>query len=177
MLPGGKEIRSGELRGVMSEGMLCSLKELGLTLNDFPYAQEDGIFILQEDCKPGDDIRTVLGLDDHVVEFEITNNRPDCLSVIGLAREAAATFGRQLSLHVPEVKGAGGSILELLDIEIEAPDLAPRLYRPHGEERKIEPSPRWMRERLRASGVRPINKHRGHHELRDARIRAAHARL
>ena len=85
-LPGGKEIRTGKLRGELSEGMLCSLGELGLEQRDFPYAIEDGIFILEEDCVPGDDIREVCGLNDSVVEFEITNNRPDCLSVRGLAR-------------------------------------------------------------------------------------------
>ncbi len=88
LLPGGVKIEKGKLRGEPSNGMLCSLKELGLDLHDFPYAIEDGIFILQEDCKPGDDIRPVIGADDSIVEFEITNNRPDCLSVIGLAREA-----------------------------------------------------------------------------------------
>ena len=100
-LPGGVHITKGKLRGEVSNGMLCSLKELGLTLNDFPYAIEDGIWILQEDCKPGDDLKPVINADDHVVEFEITPNRPDCLSVIGLAREAAATFGTPLTLHTP----------------------------------------------------------------------------
>ena len=80
-LPGGVHITKGKLRGEVSNGMLCSLKELGLTLNDFPYAIEDGIWILQEDCKPGDDINTVIGNDDTVVDFEITNNRPDCYSI------------------------------------------------------------------------------------------------
>ena len=91
-LPGGIVITKGKLRGVESCGMLCSLKELGLTVHDFPYAIEDGIFILQEACAVGEDIRHAIGLDDTVVEFEITSNRPDCLSVIGLARETAATY-------------------------------------------------------------------------------------
>jgi phenylalanyl-tRNA synthetase beta chain len=157
LLPGGKEIRAGELRGVRSEGMLCSLKELGLTVMDFPYAVEDGIFVLQEDCRPGDDIRPVVGLNDHVVEFEITSNRPDCLSVIGLARESAATFGKELKLHIPQVKGSGGDIKRLLEVEIAAPDLCPRYTARMVRNVRIQPSPRWMRERLRASGVRPIN--------------------
>ena len=89
-LPGGVHITAGTLRGVESQGMLCSLKELGLTVNDFPYAIEDGIFILQEDCHPGQDINEVIGNDDSVVEFEITNNRPDCFSLIGLAREVGS---------------------------------------------------------------------------------------
>ncbi len=91
-LPGGVTIKAGKLRGLPSNGMLCSLGELGLTINDFPYAEENGIFLLQEDCKPGDDIKDVLSLNDVAVEFEITSNRPDCLSVIGLARETAASL-------------------------------------------------------------------------------------
>ncbi len=99
----------------------------------------------------------VIGADDHVVEFEITPNRPDCLSVIGLAREASATFGRPLKLHTPEVKGCGGSIAELVDIDIEDGELCPRYTARMVKNVKIQPSPAWMRERLRNSGVRPIN--------------------
>ena len=156
-LPGGVHIKSGKLRGVVSDGMLCSLRELGLTVHNFPYAVEDGILILQEDCKPGDDIRPVLGLDDHVVEFEITPNRPDCLSVIGLAREAAATFGVPLHLHTPEVRGSGGSIGELLDVEIADAELCPRYTARMVKNVRVAPSPLWMRKRLHAAGVRPIN--------------------
>lgn len=157
LLPGGKEIHAGELRGVMSEGMLCSLPELGLTKSDVPYAIEDGIIILQEDCEVGRDIREVLGFDDSVIEFEITSNRPDCLSVIGLARESAATFGTELKLHEPVVKGSGGDIAEHLDVEVYDEDLCPRYTARMIYDVKIEPSPKWMRERLRASGLRPIN--------------------
>ena len=104
-LPGGVHIKKGKLRGVESCGMLCSLSELGLTTHDFPYAVEDGIFILEEpDMKPGQDIQSAIGLDDVCVEFEITSNRPDCLSVTGLAREAAVTFGKPLDLKAPAVK-------------------------------------------------------------------------
>jgi phenylalanyl-tRNA synthetase beta chain len=156
-LPGGVRIASGMLRGVESSGMLCSLKELGLTVHDYPYAIEDGIFILQEPCRAGDDIRRVLGLDDHVVEFEITPNRPDCLSVIGLARETAATFQVPLNLHAPVVRGSGGAIAEHLDVEIADGDLCPRYTARMVRNVKIAPSPNWMRERLRAAGVRPIN--------------------
>lgn len=156
-LPGDKEIRTGDLRGVTSEGMLCSVKELGFDLHDWPYAIEDGIFILQAPCKPGDDIKKVLGLGDTVVEFEITNNRPDCLSVIGLARESAATFDKELKLHKPVVKGGAGSIQEKLKVEIEATDLCPRYTAMMATNIQIGPSPAWMRRRLRASGVRPIN--------------------
>ncbi len=258
-LPGGVKITRGKLRGVVSNGMLCGLSELGLEVRDFPYAVirpaailgdyhvlpgekpsispdiapgdkvygkviaarvtacetvaystyrlrldtgageaetetrcpnlhvgdlicyhtgtgavlglddlhaqqaefpnciPDGIFILNEDCKPGDDLPAVLGLDDHVVEFEITPNRPDCLSVIGLAREASATFRQPLRLHAPEVRGDGPSILEDADVEIEDGDLCPRYTGRLVRNVKIGPSPKWMRERLRASGVRPIN--------------------
>ena len=260
-LPGGKKITRGKLRGVMSEGMFCSLKELGLDERDFPYgvitaaallndyhaldkdkpsipadikagdkvfgpvvaaqvssvenaglnlwnitldlggssavvvtacgnihagdlvayntksesictladlhAQQaefphciaDGIFVLHEDgIAPGDDIRPIIGADDHVIEFEITPNRPDCLSVIGLAREASATFGKQLKLHTPVVNGgAQGDLNELLSVETPADDLCPRYTARMVRNVKIAPSPKWMRERLRAMGVRPIN--------------------
>ena len=162
-LPGGVKIEKGKLRGEVSNGMLCSFKELGLDQRDFPLAYEEGIWILSDDpelagCKPGDDIRDAVGLTDHVVEFEITPNRPDCLSVIGLAREAAATYNVPLTLHEPEVKGGGeGSLVELLDVETPASDLCPRYTARMVRNVKIAPSPKWMRERLRAMGVRPIN--------------------
>lgn len=158
-LPGGVTIKSGKLRGVVSNGMLCSLGELGLTVNDFPYAEENGIFLLKEDCKVGDDIKDVLGIDDIAVEFEITSNRPDCLSVIGLARETAASFATDLKLHTPVVKETdnGKTINDYISVEIKDPDLCPRYTARVVENIKIEPSPKWLRERLRASGVRPIN--------------------
>ena len=157
VLPGGKEIRKGKLRGVPSNGMLCSLGELGLTVHDFPYAIEDGIFIMQEDCQIGQDIRSAIGLDDMTVEFEITSNRPDCLSVIGLARETAVTFGKELKLHEPKVEKETGDINEMLSVTVENPVLCQRYVARMVKNIKIEPSPRWLRERLRASGVRPIN--------------------
>ena len=157
-LPGGVHITKGKLRGEVSNGMLCSLKELGLTLNDFPYAIEDGIWILQEDCKPGDDINTVIGNDDTVVDFEITNNRPDCYSILGLAREAAAAFNKPMRHHDPVVRGgAAGELSELLEVEVPAEDLCRRYTARMVRNVKIGPSPKWMRDRLRANGVRPIN--------------------
>ena len=156
-LPGGKEIRTGKLRGELSEGMLCSLGELGLEQRDFPYAIEDGIFILEEDCVPGDDIREVCGLNDSVVEFEITNNRPDCLSVRGLARESACTFHTPLTFAEPTVTAGHGDIHEKLSVEIKDAELCPRYTARMVKNNKIAPSPKWMRRRLRASGVRPIN--------------------
>ena len=156
-LAGGIKIKKGKLRGVPSNGMMCSVAELGVTVHDFPYAIEDGILDIQEDCKPGDDIRTALGINDTTVEFEITSNRPDCLSVLGLAREAAATFGKEL--HMPEVsiKNETGDISELLSVEVKNPTLCRRYVARMIKNIKVGPSPRWMRERLRASGVRPIN--------------------
>ena len=159
-LPGGVTIKAGKLRGLPSNGMLCSLGELGLTINDFPYAEENGIFLLQEDCKPGDDIKDVLSLNDVAVEFEITSNRPDCLSVIGLARETAASFAEPLHLHTPVVhaeKHDGKAIDDYLSVEVKDAALCPRYTARVVEDIKIEPSPKWLRERLRACGVRPIN--------------------
>ena len=157
-LPGGIHITKGKLRGEKSNGMLCSLKELGLTLGDFPYAIEDGIWIIQEDCQPGDDINKVIGNDDTVVDFEITNNRPDCYSIIGLAREAAAAFGKPMRHHEPVVKGSdAGSMYDKLDVEVEAENLCNRYTARMVANVKIGPSPKWMRQRLRANGVRPIN--------------------
>lgn len=157
-LPSGVVIKKGKLRGVPSNGMMCSLAELNLTVNDFPYAVENGIFVLQEECKPGDDIKEVLHLDDTVVDFEITPNRQDCLSVIGLAREAAVTFNKPLNLHKPEIKNeAQENIGDMLNVTVKDEKLCPRYMARMVRNVKIEPSPLWMRERLRANGVRPIN--------------------
>ena len=156
-LPGGKTIVSGMLRGLLSEGMLCSLGELGLTVNDYPYAIADGIFILEEPCTVGQDIREVVGLTDTVVDFEITNNRPDCLSVRGLAREAAVTFQTPLTLAEPSVHGSGDNINGYLNVSIDAPELCPRYTARFVKNVRIAPSPEWMRRRLRANGIRPIN--------------------
>ena len=157
-LPGGVHITKGKLRGVKSNGMLCGLEELGLTVGDFPYAIEDGIFIIEEDCRIGDDINTVIGNDDTIVDFEITNNRPDCYSIIGLAREAAAAFNQPMRHHEPVVSGSeAGSIFEHLDVEVPAEALCNRYTARMVTNVKIGPSPKWMRQRLRANGVRPIN--------------------
>lgn len=137
---------------------ICTLADLHAQQAEFPHCIPDGIWVLrQEGLTPGDDMAAVIGYDDHVVEFEITPNRPDCLSVIGLAREASATFGKPLKLHTPEIKGCGGSIADLVDIEIEDGDLCPRYTARMVKNVKIKPSPVWMRQRLRNSGVRPIN--------------------
>lgn len=162
-LPGGVKIKKGKLRGVESNGMLCSLGELGLTTHDFPYAIADGIFLLQQEkncpeLKLGMDIKEAIGLNDTTVEFEITSNRPDCMSVIGLARETAATFDLPLKLNKPEVKGIGGSAKDFLkSVTISDKEKCSVYMAAVVRNVKIGMSPRWMRERLRASGVRPIN--------------------
>ena len=140
-------------------GTICTLADLRAEQAEFPHCIPDGIFILHEEgVKPGDDIKPVINADDHVVEFEITPNRPDCLSVIGLAREVSATFDVPLTLHDPVVKGgAGGALCELLDVETPDPELCPRYTARMVRNVKIAPSPKWMRERLRSMGVRPIN--------------------
>ena len=158
-LPGGVHITKGKLRGEVSNGMLCSFAELGLTQNDLPGVFADGIWILEPDAgKPGDDINKIIGNDDTVVDFEITNNRPDCYSIIGLARETAAAFGRPMRHHEPVVHGSdAGSIFDHLDVEVPAEKLCNRYSSRMVANVKIGPSPKWMRRRLRANGVRPIN--------------------
>ena len=160
-LPGGIVIKSGKLRGVQSDGMLCSIGELNLTTHDMPGAAEDGILILDASFEAmlGKDIREALMLSDSVVEFEITSNRPDCLSVIGLARETAVSFDRELKLHTPTVKGSASEdkVTDYISVGISAPDLCQRYCARVVKNVKIEPSPLWLRMRLRASGVRPIN--------------------
>lgn len=157
-LPGGKTIKTGKLRGVLSQGMLCSLGELGLTVNDFPYAIEDGIFLIEEECNLGDDVRDVCKINDTIVEFELTFNRPDCLSYIGIAREAAATFGEKAVVPQPkvtEVKGEKAS--DYIKVNVHNTELCPRYTARVVKNVKIAPSPLWLRAKLRAAGVRPIN--------------------
>jgi phenylalanyl-tRNA synthetase beta chain len=160
-LHGGGKITKGKLRGVLSEGMFCSVAELGVTVGDFPYAEDDKVMILNcdenSDIKVGQDIKEALGINDTVYEFEITSNRPDCLSVIGLARETAITFGKELKLHTPQVKGCGGDINDEISVTVHDSKLCKRYMAKMVKNIRVKPSPRWMRERLRASGVRPIN--------------------
>ena len=156
-IAGGETIKKGKLRGVVSEGMFCSVAELGVTINDFPDAQEDGILIITDSCDIGQDIKVALGLDDVIIDFEITPNRPDCLSMIGLAREVAAVFDRpmkcfdQKNLENLEIKS------EVVRVSVQEPNLCKRYMAKVAKDVNIQPSPRWMRERLRSSGVRPIN--------------------
>ena len=138
---------------------ICTLEDLHAEQKEFPHCIADGIFVLQEeDAEPGLNMARILGFDDSIVEFEITPNRPDCLSVIGLAREAAVTFGKKLMLHEPVVQAkAGGDINELAKVVIEDPELCPRYTARMVKNVKIAPSPEWMRERIRNAGMRPIN--------------------
>ena len=156
VLPEGK-IKKCKMRGVESFGMFCGIDTLGLTAHDFPYADPEGVFVIEEDCKPGDDIHDAIGLNDTSVEFEITSNRPDCLSVIGLARETAATYDLPLNVKEPSYKGVDGDINSMLRVDIRNTEKCQRYCAGIVKNVKIGPSPRWMRERLRASGVRPIN--------------------
>lgn len=154
-----QNIHAGDLVAYdTGKGSICSLEDLHAKQEEFPHCLDDGIFILHEDVKPGDDVAAMTGCDDHVVEFEITPNRPDCLCVTGLAREAAVTFGKELKLHEPVVKAlAGGNINDHAKIIVEEPKLCPRYTARMVKNVKIAPSPAWMRERIRNAGMRPIN--------------------
>ncbi len=155
--PGGIKIKKGKLRGVESNGMMCSIEELGSNRDMFPLAPEEGIYILPEDAPVGEDAVAYLGLDDVVVEYEITSNRVDCFSVLGIAREAAATF--QKEFHPPEIKetGNGENVSDYIKVKIEDSDLCSRYVARVVKNIKIAPSPEWMQRRLRAQGIRPIN--------------------
>ena len=154
-----QNIHVGDLVAYNTEkDAICTLADLHAEQKEFPNCIEDGILILHEDCRPGDDMSLLLGRDDHVVEFEITPNRPDCLCMIGLARETAVTFGKELRLHEPVVQAkAGGNIADMAKIVIEDAALCPRYTARMVKNVKIAPSPAWMRERIRNAGMRPIN--------------------
>ncbi|MBQ4515645.1 MAG: phenylalanine--tRNA ligase subunit beta [Clostridia bacterium] len=156
ILPGGMKIKKGKLRGLPSNGMMCSYEEIGMTKEDFPDA-EYGILILDENLPLGKDIREVFGLDENIVEFEITSNRPDCLSVIGLARETAVTFDRPFNVKVPEVKGVDGDINDYIKIDVKDTEICKRYSAKVIKNVKIGPSPKWMVDRLKACGIRSIN--------------------
>lgn len=151
-LPGGIRITKGKLRGVTSCGMMCSTDELGIS-----DERATGVLILPEDTPIGADITEVLGLNESVAEFEITSNRPDCMSIIGLARETAATFGREFKVPEVVVPEVGGDVNELAAVEIENPDLCSRFVARAVKNVKIGPSPEWMQKRLKACGIRAIN--------------------
>ena len=152
-------LHAGDLAAYNTQSKtICTLADLHAKQEEFPHCIDDGILVLnEEDLHCGDDIRPVIGKDDHVVEFEITPNRSDCLSMIGLAREAAVTFQKPLKLHTPQVRGGAGDIGGMVDVEIENPDLCLRYTARMVRNVKIGPSPKWMRERISAMGMRPIN--------------------
>ena len=159
-LPGGKKISKGKLRGVDSEGMMCSIQELGMSRYDYPEASEHGIFILNWDVELGRDITDVLGINDAIIEFEITPNRPDCLSIIGIARETAVTFGKQIKKDIEFKSTLQSKKLDSnagISIEIQDCNLCRRYAGRVVKNIRIGSSPEWMRERLRNAGMRPIN--------------------
>ena len=155
--PGGIEIKAGKLRGVESYGMICSIEELGSTHEMYPESPEYGIYVFPEDTEVGADAIDLLGLHDAVIEYEITSNRVDCYSVIGIAREAAGTFG--LKFHMPEIKETGNDekASDYIDVEVIDKDLCPRFTARVVKNVKIGPSPKWMQRCLASNGIRPIN--------------------
>lgn len=154
---GGIKIKKGKLRGVESFGMMCSIEELGSTRDFYPEAPEDGIYIFPEDAVVGSDAIEALGLHDTVFEYEITSNRVDCFGVIGIAREAAATFRKPFVPPVVTETGRGGNAADEVSVDIQAPDLCTRYCARVIKNVKIGPSPEWMQRRLAANGIRPIN--------------------
>ena len=153
----GIKIKKGKLRGVESDGMMCSIEELGSSKDMYPDAPEYGIYIMKEDTPVGADAVEILGLHDVVFEYEITSNRVDCYSILGIAREAAATFGKKFVPPVPEVKGNEEDVHDYASVEVADTDLCPRYCGRVVKNIKIGPSPEWMQRRLAASGIRPIN--------------------
>ncbi|HWR61728.1 MAG TPA: phenylalanine--tRNA ligase subunit beta [Clostridia bacterium] len=156
-LPGGVKIRKGKLRGVESNGMMCSAQELALELDNLPESMLDGIYILDREYPLGADIKEVLGLNDSVIEFEITNNRPDCLSIVGIARETAATFGGTMKYPETSFKENSENIRDYIDIQVKNSELCPRYSSRMIKNIVIKDSPAWMQERLIKAGVRPIS--------------------
>ncbi len=153
----GIEIHNGKLRGIDSFGMMCSIEELGSSRDYYPEAPEDGIYIFPADAVVGSDAVEALGLHDTVFEYEITSNRVDCYSVLGIAREAAATFGKKFVPPVVEVKGNSEKVEDYVSVEVVDKDLCSRYCARVVKNIKIAPSPEWMQRRLAASGIRPIN--------------------
>ncbi len=157
VLPGGVKIKKGKLRGVVSNGMICSHEEMGISESLLGYEPEYGILVLPDDVKPGTDVKDLYGLNENVVEFEITSNRPDCFSIIGLARETAVSFKK--SFKIPEVTfhETLDKITDKLSIDVQDKDKCLRYTSRMIKNVKIGPSPKWMRERLEACGIRSIN--------------------
>ena len=155
----GIKIKKGKLRGVPSNGMMCSIEELGSSRDMYPDAPENGIYIFKnrDDIKPGDDAIKALGLDDAVIEYEITSNRVDCFSILGIAREAAVTFGKPFCTPVVEPTGNDEDVNDFISVEVNDTELCPRYTARVVKNIKVGPSPEWMQRRLAAQGIRPIN--------------------
>lgn len=156
-LPGGINIKKGKLRGIPSNGMMCSIEELGFSKEDYPNAPEHGIFIFEKQYDLGKDVKEIFGLNDKVVEYEITSNRPDCQGILGIAREAAITFNKEFKYPSITVKEAGEDVNDFIKVEIEDEELCPRYTARVVKNIKIAPSPLWMKKRLIAAGINPIN--------------------
>ncbi len=156
-LPNGMHIKAGKLRGVESNGMLCSGEELCLTEDDYEGASVHGILILKDEWAPGTDMREVLGLDDYIIDFKITANRPDCNCFMGVAKEASVVLGSAYHPPVPTYKTVGENIADYVDVEVKNYDLCPRYVGRVVKNLRIKPSPVWMQKALMASGMRPIN--------------------
>lgn len=154
---GGIKIKKGKLRGIESNGMMCSIEELGSSRDYYPDAPEDGLYILPEDAPVGADAIAYLGLDDTVFEYEITSNRVDCYSVLGIAREAAATFRKEFIPPVIKETGNNEDVHDYISVSVKDTDLCPRYTARVVKNIKLAPSPKWMQRRLAASGIRPIN--------------------
>ena len=155
--PGGIKIKKGKLRGVESNGMMCSIEELGSNRDMYPEAPEEGIYIFPEDAQVGENAVKALGLDDVVVEYEVTSNRVDCFSVVGIAREAAATFDKTFVPPVVTETGNDEDVNDYVKVSVENTDLCPRYCARVVKNIKIGPSPKWMQRRLASVGIRPIN--------------------
>lgn len=155
--PGGVKIKKGKLRGVPSNGMLCSIEELGSTRDFYPEAPENGIYIFDDDAVVGESAIHALGLDDVVVEYEITSNRVDCFGILGIAREAAATFGKEFHPPVVTKTGNNEDVNDYIKVNVHNTELCPRYCARVVKNIKIAPSPKWMQRRLSAQGIRPIN--------------------
>ncbi|MBQ6718625.1 MAG: phenylalanine--tRNA ligase subunit beta [Clostridia bacterium] len=156
-LPNGMHIKAGKLRGVESNGMLCSGEELCLTEEDYEGASVHGILILKDEWATGTDMRKVLGLDDYIIDFKITANRPDCNCFLGVAKEASVVLGTAYHPPVPTYKTVGGDIKDFIDVEVKNYDLCPRYIGRVVKNLRIKPSPAWMQKAISASGMRPIN--------------------
>ena len=155
--PGGIEIKKGKLRGIDSYGMMCSIEELGSTREMYPEAPEYGIYIFPEDAVVGESAVKALDLDDAVIEYEITSNRVDCYGVLGIAREAAATFQKKFCPPIVEVKENDEKASDYVKVTVEDPELCPRYCARVVKNVKVGPSPKWMQRRLASVGIRPIN--------------------